>query len=89
MITNRGLSGASNRDVHNAEADIVLRGGFFVTLDEVGFARRLALKCSRRNRFCINAPTFSRICAQSGSSFGSNTTHAFHDKLSSIRARCV
>ena len=28
-----------------------------------------------RNSVCMNAPTFSRICAHSGSSFGSNTTH--------------
>src|SRR5207237_960399 len=28
-----------------------------------------------RTRFCMKAPTFSRICAQSGSSFGSKTTH--------------
>jgi hypothetical protein len=28
-----------------------------------------------RNRFCMKAPTLRRICAQSGSSFGSNTTH--------------
>ena len=28
-----------------------------------------------RNRSCMNAPTLSRICAHSGSSFGSNTTH--------------
>ena len=28
-----------------------------------------------RNRLCMNAPTLSRICAHSGSSFGSNTTH--------------
>ena len=28
-----------------------------------------------RNRLCMNAPTLSRICAHSGSSLGSNTTH--------------
>ena len=28
-----------------------------------------------RKRLFMNAPTFRRICAHSGSSFGSNTTH--------------
>ena len=46
-----------------------------VALDEVGIARRLPWNAPCRNRFCMNAPTFSRICAHSGSSFGSNTTH--------------
>ena len=35
----------------------------------------LPWKAPWRNRLCMNAPTLSRICAHSGSSLGSNTTH--------------
>ena len=34
-------------DVHDAKVDVVLRGGFLVALDEVGFGRRLALERAR------------------------------------------
>ena len=47
-----------------------------VALDEVGLARA---SCPGRRPGgtgpCMNAPTLSRICAHSGSSFGSKTTH--------------
>jgi hypothetical protein len=36
----------SHQYVDDAEVDVVLSSGFFVTLDEVSFARCLALKCS-------------------------------------------
>ena len=35
----------------------------------------LPWKAPWRNSVCMNAPTLSRICAHSGSSLGSNTTH--------------
>ena len=63
-------------DVDDAEVDVVLRGRLVVALDEVG--RRAGVvpwNAPWRNRLCMKAPTLSRICAQSGSSFGSNTTH--------------
>src|SRR6266849_1398970 len=72
----RRLQGCeADHDIDHAAIDIALRGGFAVALHEVGCLWRFAWKAPWRNRSCIKTPTLSRICAHSGSSFGSNTTH--------------
>ncbi len=75
----------ADQDVHDAAVDVVLGGGFGVALDEVGVARAAAWKAPWRNRSCMKAPMLSRICAHSGESFGSNTTHCVpRNRLSSM-----
>ena len=66
----------ADQDVDDAEVDVVLRGRLPVALARSRPpAGVLPWNAPCRNRSCMNAPTFSRICAHSGSSLGSNTTH--------------
>ena len=67
--------GEAHQDVDDAQRRSALRVVLGVALDQVGLAGRGPAKAPWRNRPCMNAPTFSRMLAHSGSSLGSNTTH--------------
>ena len=63
-------------DVDDAEVDVVLRRGVACrTCTKYASRAEVPWNAPWRNRLCMKAPTLSRICAHSGSSFGSNTTH--------------